>query len=88
MTFNFHVEDLTTCSSLFRVCSFIFQVREEEIEELEALLSDFCELPAPGGVENSYGKINILLQTYISRGEMDSFSLISDSAYVAQVKIT
>ncbi|KAH0622176.1 hypothetical protein JD844_024256 [Phrynosoma platyrhinos] len=60
------------------------KVREEEIEELETLLSDFCELPTPGGVENSYGKINILLQTYVSRGEMDSFSLISDSAYVAQ----
>ncbi|KAG8123997.1 hypothetical protein E2320_019324, partial [Naja naja] len=60
------------------------KVREEEIEELEALLSNFCELAAPGGVENSYGKINILLQTYVSRGEMDSFSLISDSAYVAQ----
>lgn len=50
------------------------KVREEEIEELDALLNNFCELSAPGGVENSYGKINILLQTYISRGEMDSFS--------------
>ncbi|NWU99063.1 ASCC3 protein, partial [Upupa epops] len=60
------------------------KVRKEEIEELDSLLTDFCELPAPGGVENNYGKINILLQTYISRGEMDSFSLISDSAYVAQ----
>ncbi|XP_010605477.1 activating signal cointegrator 1 complex subunit 3 isoform X2 [Fukomys damarensis] len=60
------------------------KVREEEIEELDTLLNNFCELSAPGGVENSYGKINILLQTYISRGEMDSFSLISDSAYVAQ----
>ncbi|XP_036173870.1 activating signal cointegrator 1 complex subunit 3 isoform X2 [Myotis myotis] len=60
------------------------KVREEEIEELDALLNNFCELSAPGGVENNYGKINILLQTYISRGEMDSFSLISDSAYVAQ----
>ncbi|XP_054346267.2 activating signal cointegrator 1 complex subunit 3 isoform X4 [Pongo pygmaeus] len=60
------------------------KVREEEIEELDTLLSNFCELSTPGGVENSYGKINILLQTYISRGEMDSFSLISDSAYVAQ----
>nr|XP_055115760.1 activating signal cointegrator 1 complex subunit 3 isoform X3 [Symphalangus syndactylus] len=60
------------------------KVREEEIEELDTLLSNFCELSTPGGVENSYGKINILLQTYISRGEIDSFSLISDSAYVAQ----
>ncbi|CAB1334134.1 unnamed protein product, partial [Coregonus sp. 'balchen'] len=33
---------------------------------------------------NGYGKINILLQTYIGRGEVDSFSLISDLSYVAQ----
>uniref|UniRef100_A0AAR2IX77 Activating signal cointegrator 1 complex subunit 3 n=1 Tax=Pygocentrus nattereri TaxID=42514 RepID=A0AAR2IX77_PYGNA len=59
-------------------------VREEEMEELETLLCSFCELPAAGGVENGYGKINILLQTYIGRGEVDSFSLISDLAYVAQ----
>lgn len=39
-------------------------------------------------MENSYGKINILLQTYISRGEVDSFSLISDLSYVAQVRKT
>ena len=37
-----------------------------------------------GGVENSYGKVNILLQTYISRGMVESFSLVSDHAYVAQ----
>uniref|UniRef100_A0AAR2KKX3 Activating signal cointegrator 1 complex subunit 3 n=1 Tax=Pygocentrus nattereri TaxID=42514 RepID=A0AAR2KKX3_PYGNA len=60
------------------------KVREEEMEELETLLCSFCELPAAGGVENGYGKINILLQTYIGRGEVDSFSLISDLAYVAQ----
>lgn len=64
------------------------QVREEELEELEQLLHSHCELPAAGGVENSYGKINILLQTYIGRGEVDSFSLISDLSYVAQVKHT
>nr|XP_046256523.1 activating signal cointegrator 1 complex subunit 3 [Scatophagus argus] len=60
------------------------KVRDEELEELDQLLSNYCELPAAGGVENSYGKINILLQTYISRGELDSFSLISDLSYVAQ----
>lgn len=60
------------------------KVRDEELEELEKLLSCFCELPAAGGVENGYGKINILLQTYIGRGEVDSFSLISDLSYVAQ----
>ncbi|XP_078504501.1 activating signal cointegrator 1 complex subunit 3 [Lissotriton helveticus] len=60
------------------------KVRDEEIEELEQLIDNNCELVVPGGVENSYGKINILLQTYIGRGELDNFSLISDTAYVAQ----
>uniref|UniRef100_A0A674AIC3 RNA helicase n=1 Tax=Salmo trutta TaxID=8032 RepID=A0A674AIC3_SALTR len=60
------------------------KVRDEEKEELEQMLCNYCELPAAGGVENGYGKINILLQTYIGRGEVDSFSLISDLSYVAQ----
>uniref|UniRef100_A0A665WS52 U5 small nuclear ribonucleoprotein 200 kDa helicase n=1 Tax=Echeneis naucrates TaxID=173247 RepID=A0A665WS52_ECHNA len=59
-------------------------VRDEETEELEQLMCNYCELPAAGGVENGYGKVNILLQTYICRGEVDSFSLISDLSYVAQ----
>lgn len=60
-------------------------MRDEEKEELEQMLCNYRELPAAGGVENGYGKINILLQTYIGRGEVDSFSLISDLSYVAQV---
>lgn len=71
-----------------RLFFFPRQVRDEELEELDQLLCNYCELPAAGGVENSYGKINILLQTYISRGEVDSFSLISDLSYVAQVRKT
>ena len=59
-------------------------MREDEISELDILL-DECWLPVEGGVENSYGKVNILLQTYISQGTVESFSLISDLAYVAQV---
>ena len=42
-------------------------------------------MPALGGVENSYGKVNILLQCYISQIEMESFSLASDLAYISQV---
>lgn len=56
------------------------------MEELEQMLCTYCQLPAAGGVENGYGKVNILLQTYIGRGEVDSFSLISDLSYVAQVR--
>ena len=60
-------------------------MREDELSELELHL-DNCWLPVKGGVENAYGKVNILLQTYISRGTVESFSLTSDLAYVAQVK--
>ncbi|XP_006865917.1 PREDICTED: activating signal cointegrator 1 complex subunit 3-like [Chrysochloris asiatica] len=88
-TFNENFDAHKTEGDIFAIVSKAeefdqIKVREEEIEELDTLLNNFCELSAPGGVENNYGKINILLQTYISRGEMDSFSLISDSAYVAQ----
>lgn len=55
------------------------------MEELESLLHDTCVMQVPGGVENTYGKVNILLQTYVSRQGVDSFSLVSDQGYVAQV---
>jgi activating signal cointegrator complex subunit 3 len=61
------------------------QVREDEMDELENLLHDGCEMIVAGGKENTHGKVNILMQTYISRVSVDSFSLISDMAYVAQV---
>lgn len=32
-------------------------------------------------------KVNILLQAYISRGYVEDFALVSDSAYVAQVSL-
>ena len=35
-----------------------------------------------GGAENVHGKVNILLQTHISRGRVNSFSLMSDMNYV------
>ncbi|XP_074644659.1 activating signal cointegrator 1 complex subunit 3-like [Tubulanus polymorphus] len=60
------------------------KVRDEEMEELEFHHHDSCVMPAAGGVENAHGKVNILLQTYISRRGVDSFSLISDLSYVAQ----
>lgn len=62
-----------------------WQVREDEISELEFHIIENRPLPVKGGVENSYGKVNILLQTFISKGFVDSFSLVSDLGYVAQV---
>nr|KAI8742550.1 activating signal cointegrator 1 complex subunit 3-like [Biomphalaria glabrata] len=60
------------------------KVREDEMDELDRLTSDGCEMVVFGGKENSHGKVNILLQSYISRCSVDSFSLVSDMAYIAQ----
>ncbi len=37
-----------------------------------------------GGTDSTDGKVNILLQTFIGRGIVNTFSLVSDIAYVAQ----
>ncbi|XP_025099015.1 LOW QUALITY PROTEIN: activating signal cointegrator 1 complex subunit 3-like [Pomacea canaliculata] len=60
------------------------KVREDEMEELDLLTEAGCEMRVPGGKENTHGKVNILLQAYVSKSPVDSFSLISDMAYVAQ----
>ena len=63
-------------------------MREDEIPELEKLMSECWLGPIKGGVENEYGKVNILLQSYISKSAVDSFSLVSDMSYIAQVSIS
>ncbi|XP_060815776.1 activating signal cointegrator 1 complex subunit 3 [Bombus pascuorum] len=60
------------------------KVREDEMNELQELIQQYCELNVQGGVENIHGKVNILLQTYLSHGRVNSFSLISDQAYIVQ----
>lgn len=62
------------------------KVRDDEMDELDNLTKDNCELEVMGGSENLHGKVNILMQTYLSRGKIDSFSLISDQAYIIQVR--
>ncbi|GMJ00040.1 hypothetical protein like AT5G61140 [Hibiscus trionum] len=58
-------------------------VREEEQNELEMLARTSCPLEVRGGPSNKHGKISILIQLYISRGSIDSFSLVSDAAYIS-----
>ncbi|KAI1286661.1 Activating signal cointegrator 1 complex subunit 3 [Halotydeus destructor] len=60
------------------------RVREEEINELMDLKKRACRLKVPGGVDTTLGKVNILLQSYLSNYRLESFSLISDSMYVVQ----
>ncbi|CAM8907106.1 unnamed protein product [Rhodiola kirilowii] len=58
-------------------------VRDEEQSELEAMARKSCPLEVKGGPSNKYGKISILIQAFISRSPMDSFSLVSDAAYIS-----
>ncbi|KAK3097478.1 hypothetical protein FSP39_009969 [Pinctada imbricata] len=86
---NDHLRNVMTEADVFALVSKAqefdqIKVRDEEMKELEGLLHETCIMQVPGGVENSYGKVNILLQTYVSRQMVDSFSLVSDQAYVAQ----
>ena len=60
------------------------KVRDDEADELDELTMENCEVPVKGGAENVHGKVNILLQSHISRGRLNSFSLISDQNYVVQ----
>lgn len=59
------------------------KVREDEMHELDELMKR-AELIPQGGVENVHGKVNILLQTYLSKIRVNTTSLISDQAYVTQ----
>ncbi|XP_059441040.1 DExH-box ATP-dependent RNA helicase DExH14 isoform X3 [Corylus avellana] len=58
-------------------------VREEEQNELEMLVRTSCPLEIKGGPSNKHGKISILIQLYISRGWIDTFSLVSDASYIS-----
>lgn len=59
--------------------------REDEMPELEKLRRNFCRLEVlGGGIESYMGKTSVLLQGLISRARVSSFTLISDTNYVAQ----
>ncbi|MQL86112.1 hypothetical protein Taro_018645, partial [Colocasia esculenta] len=58
-------------------------VRDEEQDELEKLIKSSCPVEVKGGPSNKHGKVAILIQVYISRGSIESFSLISDAAYIS-----
>ncbi|KAJ3328346.1 hypothetical protein HDU91_004137, partial [Kappamyces sp. JEL0680] len=59
-------------------------VRQEELGELKKIMNSNTVCVVKGGTDTNYGKTNILLQNYISRGYVDDFALVSDTGYVAQ----
>uniref|UniRef100_A0A1D1YQG8 RNA helicase n=1 Tax=Anthurium amnicola TaxID=1678845 RepID=A0A1D1YQG8_9ARAE len=58
-------------------------VRDEEQDELEKLVKASCPVEVKGGPANKHGKVAILIQVLISRGSIETFSLISDAAYIS-----
>ncbi|KAI5477077.1 DNA/RNA helicase, DEAD/DEAH box type [Pseudohyphozyma bogoriensis] len=59
-------------------------VRENEIPELQKLIEESCPCQVNGGTQSSAGKVNVLLQAYISKAYIEDFALVSDSGYVSQ----
>ncbi|CAD5212065.1 unnamed protein product [Bursaphelenchus xylophilus] len=60
------------------------QCRETEMADLDMLMSG-CMLPLRGGgLATSQGKVNCLLQNYISRAEPTSFTLQTEMFYISQ----
>ena len=58
------------------------KAREDEVLELERLGRKACQVDVRGGAASSHGKVNILLQSYISCAKVEVFSLVMDMAYV------
>ena len=58
--------------------------RQEELEEMDGLVNAGCEITddtgkIKGGVEHSHGKVNVLLQSYLSHTRIKAFSLVIES---------
>ena len=60
------------------------QTRDNETKELSRLKDEAVKTEVEGEGDDGHAKTNILLQSYISRARLEDFTLVSDSAYVAQ----
>lgn len=60
------------------------QSRDTEGKELFKLKNDASPCEVAASIDTTHGKINILLQSYISRAKVEDFTLVSDMNYVAQ----
>lgn len=58
-------------------------VRQEEKMEVSKL-ADKCPIPIKENASDPLAKINVLLQTYISRLKLEGFALMADMVYVTQ----
>ena len=87
-TYNQLLKPTLSEIELFRVFSLSSEfkninVREEERMELMKLL-ERVPIPIKESVEEPSAKVNVLLQTYISRLKLEGFALMSDMVFVTQ----
>lgn len=78
----------STQIDLFRVISLSdefkhISVRQEEKQELKALLEK-CPIPVREDASDSLSKVNVLLQSYVSRLRFDGFALNADMVFITQ----
>jgi activating signal cointegrator complex subunit 3 len=59
------------------------KLRPEELPEIDSLLKE-AVVAVKGPVEETPGKVNVLLQAYCNQTRINSFTLMSDTNYVAQ----
>jgi pre-mRNA-splicing helicase BRR2 len=86
--YNEHLKPTTSDIELLKIFSLSNEfsnvaVRPDEREELKRLL-DRVPIPIKESMEETSAKINVLLQAYISRLELDGFSLVSDMVFIRQ----
>ncbi|KAG6094817.1 hypothetical protein E4U30_002989 [Claviceps sp. LM220 group G6] len=60
------------------------QSRDTEANELIHLKNEVVPCDVEGGIDTPQSKTNILLQTYISRHQLEDFAMSNDMNYVAQ----
>lgn len=61
----------------------LIPVRQEEKMEISKL-SEMCPIPIRENPGEHLAKVNVLLQTYISRLTLDGFALMADMVYITQ----
>eukprot|EP00743_Colponemidia_sp_Colp-15_P003837 GILK01004141.1.p1 GENE.GILK01004141.1~~GILK01004141.1.p1 ORF type:complete len:2133 (-),score=509.56 GILK01004141.1:241-6198(-) len=83
-----HLKETMTDIELFRLFSLsnefkLIPLREEEKLELKKLM-ERVPIPVKGSMEEPVSKVNVLLQTYISRIKFEGFALMSDMVFITQ----
>ncbi|GMH51646.1 hypothetical protein TrRE_jg2330 [Triparma retinervis] len=79
-----HASDADLMHVICNACEFVnVKVRQEELKEIDQLLASSCPLAVTATADTSPGKSNILLQAFICKAKITSFTLISDTNYIA-----